>query len=418
MTSAIKNKFYYGWVLVISFAIVGTTIWGIRFSFGVFFKSLETEFQLNRAETSAVYSLYMILCAVISIPTGWALDKYGPRILIVVMGIFAGLSMVLTSLTTAPWQLFLTYSLFLALGTTPMYLVLMSTVSKWFDKKRGTALGFASIGAGLGTMAMAPLSTFLISHFDWRWAFTIMGLIVWLIVLPPARWLKKDPRDMGLLPDGAQSALVEKRDKPSFNNTQTADLTLRRSLITRSFWFFMFAYFLHAFCQFMALTHVVPRAIDVGFSPEQGATILSLFGFTTLAGRMILGPASDRAGKKLMCVISMLFQTIGAFWLIWSSDLWMFYLFAGFYGLGYGGMAPATAALIGESFGLRNMGSILGVLNTGFGVGAALGPFIGGYIFDITNSYLWAFVLATAAMFTSTLLIALSRREKLIQAHL
>lgn len=411
---SLKNRFYYGWVLVISFAFIGTLIWGARFSFGVFFKSLEAEFDLNRAATSLIYSLYMVFCGMVSIPAGWALDKYGPKIVIILMGVFAGLCMVLTSLTNATWQLFITYSLFLALGTAPMYIVLMSTISRWFDKKRGTALGFASIGAGAGTMVMAPLATFLITHFDWRWGFLITGLIIWVIVFPAAPWLKREPKDIGLLPDGAGVYVAERAFQPQAKVSLPADLSIKYALATRSFWLFLFAYFFHAFFQFMAVTHVVPHALDMGFSPEQGATVLSLFGFTTLAGRMLLGSVSDRAGKKFMTIISMLLQTTGALWLVWSKDLWTFYVSAGFYGLGYGGMAPTTAALIGDYFGVRNMGAILGVLNVGFAAGAALGPFIGGYVFDTNGSYFWAFVSGAAAMATATLLASLTRQERLI----
>ena len=164
----LKDKLFYGWVVVASFFIIGTAIWGIRFTFGVFFKSIESEFTLTRTATSAIFSTQMVLGGVFTILGGWVLDRYGPRIVILLMGLFAGLSLLLTSQTNAVWQLFLTYSLLLAMGTSAIYVGVMSTVSRWFDRRRGLALGLASVGAGLGPMIMAPFATYLIANFDWH----------------------------------------------------------------------------------------------------------------------------------------------------------------------------------------------------------------------------------------------------------
>ena len=144
----VKDKLFYGWVVVVVFLIIGTTIWGTRFSFGVFFKSIESEFDLTRVATSGVFSVYMVLGIAFAILGGRAADRYGPRIIILLMGLFTGFSLLLTSQTNSTWQLFLTYSLLLSIGTGAMYTVVMSTVSRWFDKKLGVALGIGSSGAG------------------------------------------------------------------------------------------------------------------------------------------------------------------------------------------------------------------------------------------------------------------------------
>jgi len=294
-----------------------------------------------------------------------------------------------------------------------MYTVLMSTVSKWFDKKRGIALGIASLGGGVGTMVLAPLSSFLISSYDWRWAFIITGFVIWVGVLIPSRWLRRDPHDFGLLSDGVNPDTAVSNSENTVNKKPgSTGLTLTKAVVTRSFWLIMFAYLAHAFCMFLVLTHVVPDAIDVGLSSQPGATVLSLYGFTTIGGRLIFGGTSDRLGKKFTTLISMFLQLSGALCLVWAKDLWFFYLAACIFGLGYGGISPTMAALVGDSFGVRYMGAILGVLNAGFGAGAALGPFVGGYIFDITASYFWAFASAVFAMGIAMLLVSLSRRER------
>jgi len=410
----LKDRLFYGWVVVVTFLFVGATIWGIRLSFGVFFKSIEEEFSLSRATTSTIFSIYMVLGGLFTVLGGWALDRYGPKIVILSMGLLTGFGLLLTSQTNSLWQLFITYSVLLAMGTSAIYTATMSTVSRWFDKKRGLALGIASSGTGLGTVVMAPLATFLISSLDWRMAYAVMGVIAWLIVIPLSRLLKKDPHEIGALPDGLKSVSGNtsvQELKNEQGNLQSADLSLLQAFRTRSFWLFMFVWLFFASSLFLILTHFVPHVTDIGFSATEAAAIYSLMGGMTIAGRVLMGTLSDRVGRKESAIICALLLAGAIVWLAWSHDLWMLYLFAAVSGFAHGGMGPTVAALIGDYLGLRNIGAILGVLDVGFGAGAAIGSAIGGLIFDITGSYFLAFLIAASAMVVVILLIVLVRRE-------
>jgi len=405
----LKDRLFYGWVVVAAFLVIGIALYGIHFSFGVFFKSIESEFNLTRATTSAILSANMILAGICSFFAGWALDRYGPRIVVLLMGLFTGLSLLLTSQTSSLWQLFFTYSLLLAMGTGPLYVVPMSAVSRWFDKKRGLALGVASSGIGLGTLVMAPFATFLISNFDWRMAYFIIGLIAWLIVVPLSRLLRRDPYEIGALPDGVKAQSRDlRRDE---GDTRSASLSLSQAFRARSFWFIMVTWFLYASNIFLVMTHLVPHATDMGFSALEAAAVLSLIGGAATAGRVLMGIVADRIGRKVTAITCALLQAGAMVWLIWSEDLWMLYLFALVYGFAFGGMSPAMAALIGDTFGLGKLGAILGLLEVSFGIGAAIGPAIGGFIFDVSHSYFVAFSLGAAVMLVVTSLIALIRRE-------
>ena len=161
--SELKDRLFYGWVIIAAFFVIGTLAWGVSSSFGVFLKSIAGEFGLTRAATSGVRSINAVFGSGMSITGGWALDRYGPRIIVLLIGLSVGLGLLLTSQTNAAWQLFITYSLFVSvIGAT--YITVMGTVSRWFDKKRGLALGIASSGSGLGTVVMAPFATYLISR--------------------------------------------------------------------------------------------------------------------------------------------------------------------------------------------------------------------------------------------------------------
>ncbi len=175
--SKLKDRLFYGWVLVIAFFIIQAILLGVNTSFGVFFKSIEREFDLSRATTSAIFSVSSLLSCLFSVLGGWASDRYGPRVVLFLMGLFTGLSLVLTSQTNAAWQLFITYSLLLSTGIGAIYVVTMSTISRWFDKKRGLALGIAMSGSGLGMVVMALLAALLISKCQWRIADLVIGSV-------------------------------------------------------------------------------------------------------------------------------------------------------------------------------------------------------------------------------------------------
>jgi MFS family permease len=408
-SSWFKDRLFDGWVVVATFLFIGVTLYGIYLSFGVFFKSIEYDFQLTRAVTSAIVSTNLMLSGVFSFGAGWALDRYGPRIVVLLMGLVTGLSLLLTSQATSLWHVFVTYGLLLALGTGPLFVVPMSTVCKWFDKKRGLALGIAGLGLGLGPMFMAPFATYLISNYSWRVAYIVIGLLAWLTILPLSRLLKKDPRAIGALPDG----VTEPPSSTGFEDSATpqAGLVLSQVLRTRSFWAAMVIWLFYAANSLSIMTHLVPHVTDIGFSPLQAASVLSTIGAAAIFGRVLTGIISDRAGRKLTSVICALLQAGAMTWLLWSQDLWNFYLFAAVYGFTYGGMSVAFAALIGDTFGVGRIGTMLGILEIGFGIGAGVGPFLGGLIFDINNSYFFAFLLGAIAMATVTLLIGSIRKE-------
>ena len=139
--------------------------------------------------------------------------------------------------------------------------------------------------------------------------------------------------------------------------------------------------------------------------------MLSLMGGATTVSRVLMGTISDRLGRKATGIICTLLQAGAIAWLAWSQQLWMLYLFALVYGLAYGGMGSSMAALISDTFGLRKIGAILGLLDVGFGLGAAIGPLAGGLIFDVSKSYFTAFLLGVVVMIMATVLITQIRQE-------
>ena len=417
MFSLFKNRFFYGWVIVASVFIINTIIMGTSFSFGVFFKSIEEQFELSRATTSAIFSLYWVLGCICAFAGGWFLDKYGPKITLFLLGLFTGLSFVLSGQVNAAWQLFLTYSLLLALGAGAIWVVTMSPVMNWFVRKRGLAVGIAMSGGGIGQAIIAPFATFLIAEINWRMAFTILGGITLLLVLPLSQLFKRDPAEIGVFPDGVKPSETmvsaeEAAESETLNNKlQGMGLSLSQAFRTRSFWFITFYHVLLGICMMMIATHVIPYATDIGFSAVAASLIISLMGGAHFAGNVLAGIISDRIGRKKTVVACAVLLAVTLFSLIWARELWMLYLFALIYGFVGGGIVTSGTALIGDTMGMLNIGKILGALEIGWGIGAALGPIIGGYIFDVTGSYILAFGIAALSMCIGAVLLYCIRPE-------
>lgn len=406
----LRQKIFYGWVVVLIFLTMGITLYGIRFTFGVFFKSIAQDFELGRAATSSVIALSMFLSGMSAFLAGWALDRYGPKVVTLMMGLFTGSSLVLTSFAGSLWHLFFTYSLLLAMGVGPIFVVPMSAVSKWFDKKRGMALGIASSGIGLGMVIMAPFATYLINNYEWRNTYLAIGLIAWVLVIPLTRFLKRDPYEVGALPDGNKT--LQMKEGTGGGENKSGFLTLSQAFRTRSFRIALVIWPLYSSTVFLMLTHLVPHITDIGFSPAKAAGVLSLLGGTTIAGRIIMGNVSDRIGRKLAAGICALCQAGALALLVWVQELGLFYVVALLYGFGWGGMSPVLAALVGDTFDLGRIGALLGVLEMSFGLGGAIGPVIGGLVYDIGGSYVPAFAAWAGVMLTVSLLVRLIRVEK------
>jgi MFS family permease len=354
----------------------------------------------------------MIVAALFAFIGGWALDRYGPKIVVLLMGVITGLALTLTGLTNDPWQLFMTYGLLLSTGTGAIYVAIMSTTSRWFVKRRQLALGLAGGGIGLGMVVMAPLATYLISAFDWRMAYVIIGIIIWVIVIPVSMLLKRNPQEIGTLPDGAKSdSVIVQVPDTGIEHTKSAIRSLLPVFRTRSFWLILLSLFLFSSNHFLILTHIVPHATDLGASTGRAAAIISLLGVTSTAGRIPICMLADKIDRKIVVVGCLLCMTVAMLWLIWARELWALYVFAFIYGLGHTGMGPVMAGLVGDTFGVYQIGSILGLLDVGWGLGAAAGPAMGGLIFDTMNSYTTAFIIGTSNLLVVTTFISLTRRE-------
>ncbi|MEE8421113.1 MAG: MFS transporter [Dehalococcoidales bacterium] len=376
-----RSRIYYGYVVVASsFAIQWLSI-GSIFTYGVFFKYLADEFGWSRATISGASSLAFLTIGVMAIFAGRLNDRFGPKIVMSVSAIILGVGYLLMSLLQAPWHLYLFYGVIIGTAMSSHDVVTLSTIARWFVRKRGMMTGIVKVGTGAGQLVVPLIASLLIAANGWRMSYIILGVVTMVLFLAVAQFLRRDPRQMGLLPDGETSVVSP--------GTESAEegLSLRVAIRTRQFWTVCLAQFTVLFSLLTIVIHIVPHATDLGISGPAAAGILSAIGGVSMVGRFTMGTASDKIGLKRSLIICFVILIAGLLWLQVARELWMFYLFALVYGFAHGGFFTLASPLIASLFGTKAHGAIFGMVYFMGNIGGAIGPLLAGYIFDVTLSY-------------------------------
>jgi MFS family permease len=384
------------------------------FSYGVFFKHLVADFGWSRAATSGVYSLFMISAGSFAIAMGWLVDRFGPAKVTAFCGFVAGLALVLTSRISFLWQFYITYGFMLGIGLSAFYVTGTSTTARWFIKYRGLALGIVTSGVGLGIMILVPVAERLIAVFGWSMAYFILGVVVWAVMIPAALFLRRDPGEKGLRAYGATGVrLLPDISRKARTNSETG-ITMQVAARHKPLWMLFSAYVLFNFCLQMVMVHLVNYATDIGITSLIAATFISIIGVSSILGRMLMGIASDRIGSYNSLLICCLILMVTLTFLIFTQDLWMFYLFAIIFGFAYGGEVPQIPMLVGQFFGLRAVAALVGIVIFGATIGGAIGAWIGGRIFDVTQSYQLAFAIAAGASLFAVIITLMLKKTKAV----
>ena len=401
LTGHKQQKFFYGYVIIGASFIVQFLIVGISSSFGVFFKPLSLELGWTRATTSLAIGLAHIVLGVSAIGGGKLTDRYGPKRVFMVCGIIYGLGYLLMSQVNSVWQLYLFYGVIVGMGQSVVDTPVLATLARWFDKKRGMAIGVSKVGAGIGIMIIPLLATWLITTFGWRDTYIIIGVVAAVGILSAGLLYKRDPGQVGALPDGATVEENAQSDIP------IRQFSLREAIGTRQFWLFSVIWFGCMFSVQVVLVHMVPHITDLGISATIAATVISVVGGASILGRLAIGNLNDRIGTKSTFTITLAFLAASMIWVLFSREAWMFYLFAVFYGIAHGAFFTLLSPMLAGLFGLGSIGVIIGVVMFVGTISATISPFLSGLIFDIMGSYQLAFIIALIFSIIALLLVTL-----------
>jgi len=375
----------YNFIVVLFSFLVVMMVGGAQYSFGVFFKPLVNEFGWTRAATSGVYSLYLIMFGFLSILAGRAADRFGPRILVTFGGFTVGLSFWLMSQVREIWQIYLIYGVLLAIGMSFSLVPVLNAIVKWFSKSRGLVTGVVLSGAGFGTALLPPLATHLIQNFGWQTSYVILGLIALVIIAASAQFLKRGSIRSGVV-----------NNAPDYNTAnashiQSREFSLRDVIRIKQFWIIASIFFFSTSSVYAVMVHLVPYVTDMGISQTDAAMVLSLIGWMSIICKIGLGKIGDIFGTKRGMIIAVATSIISFLWIQAASELWMLCIFSLSFAIGYGGEAALKSTIIAEYFGLKAHGELFGLLQFVSMIGGAFGPFLAGYIFDVSGSYYWIF---------------------------
>lgn len=386
-----RPPLFYGYIIAIMSFCIFLVTYGLRFSYGVFFDPMSSELGWSAATTSLVFSVSMFMEGIFNIILGRMMDKYGPRLVITISGLLVATGYCLILTVTSTWQFFLFYGGLVGIGMGGIFAPLISIIPRWFTARRNMINGLVISSVGIGLLIVSPLANQLIIIFGWRMTFLIFGIVILLITTVCAQFLRRDPYSMGLVPYG-EKAGINSSDKVSVQG-----LSLREAVHTYQLWSVFFLLFAYGFCANSVNIHVVPDAIKLGISATVAASILATIGGLQIAGRIGLGLAADRVGNRKIFLLGFTLFTILTFWLPVIDITWAFFIFAIAFGLAQGGIASSQTPLVAGLFGVRSLGLLFGFCGFGFTMGAALGPFVTGHIYDLTGSYHMAF-LTTAIL--------------------
>jgi MFS family permease len=417
-----KKKIFYGWWIVLSTNIICMLGYGTwLYSFGVFFKPMSAEFGWTRAMTAGAYSLRSIEGGIASPIVGWAVDKYGARIVIIIGAIVSGLSFALMPLVDSLLGFYLIYGVALSAGMSAMlYLPAWTVIARWFDRRISLAMALLAVGAGLGGLVCAPLAAVLITHFGWRSAFVLLGVLIWIVALPLAFVVRNSPGEMGLWPDGEtpiDESPTEADARPDVPGAAAApsaatDYTLKQALMSSSFWTLALAFFFFGMAHSTVTVHMVPALTDAGIPVETAAVSIGLLTAVSIVGRLSFGFLGDYITKRYLFMVAYSMMGAGVLVLMDANSMNMVYLFIFLFGVGFGGTVPLMPAIRAEYFGRAALGKIQGFMNPVMMFAGAVGPIFAGYVFDTTGSYRISFMVTGVFTFCAVIAIFFARPAK------
>jgi MFS family permease len=268
---------------------------------------------------------------------------------------------------------------------------IMSTISRWFVKRRTLMTGILMLGSGVSGLFMPPVANWLIANHGWRFSFGVLGGILLVVMLIASQFLKRDPSQINQLPYGADKTAEDK------SRANTIGLKLKEALKTHQFWLMFVLFFCFSLSVNTLMVHLVPHITDLGISATIAAFILAASNGAGIVGRVGLGGLGDRLGNKRLFLIVFILLAVAFGGLLFTRAVWLFYLLVIIFGLGYGAGLTQESPMLANTFGLKSHGLILGVASFGHTMGAAVGTLLAGYFYDISGSYQSTFVICVVA---------------------
>jgi MFS family permease len=385
MNSPPGSRFFYGHYIVAACFFILFFLWGMVFNtFPIFLKPIAVSMNWGRGDLAVALLVGSLVSMVVSPVAGTLIDRIGAKPVMVVGAFVVGVGVIIESRITELWHLYVLFGV-IGLGLMCSTIIPCSLlISNWFVSRRGTAMSIAFVGTSVGGMIMSPVANWILIRYDWRTAFAFSGSIILAAVIPLILLvIRTHPSEMGLKP-----YLLEKEEA---GIAEIWGVGVKEAFSFNVFWQIAAIILIISIAYGGLNNHCVAYLTDQGHSPTRAAIAWSLVMGTMILGKLCFGPVSDRWGAKIAMAISCVLFSISVGFLIFAKSYWLVLIFASIYGFACGAPLVINPLLTGEYLGVKNFGTIYGVLNIMGTIGGAIGPVGAGYIFDTWHSYLPVF---------------------------
>ena len=380
---------------------------------GTFFVALERNFGWNRTTLSGAFALSRAEGALLGPIEGFLVDRLGTRKMVLIGYFIMGLGFIFYSQIQSVWQFYVAYmaiSLGSGLGG---WIAIVTMINNWFSRRRALAMSIAVSGVQLGGLLM-PLLAWGVENHDFRMTSLGIGIALLLVAIPATTFMRNLPEDMGLRPDGESPARAEAAsgDSQATGSNDAPEMTPRQALKSVAFWIIALARLTSVVSIITLSVHLIPKLTDSGISLITANAVVTLYTFIAFLSGFVAGYLADRISKVAVLFVCMLMQALAMGILAVSDTLPMAVVFAVLWGAGFGGRVPLLTAIIGDFFGRKNFGSILGMNMVPSNIAMIFAPLFAGFMFDLTESYFIPFAIFAVMGLIGAFIILLARQPQ------
>ena len=386
----VEQKFF-GWRIVVAAFTVLVVVYGIQFSFGTFVGDGGDDTGWSENRLQLIFAIYIGLYSALSAISGWLTDRMGPRPVVAVGAVLLTSGYLLWATANNIVVVAIGMAVVAPLGMSCSWVPCNATVVRWFVVRRGSATAIATAGGSLANILVPPIAAVLVSAYGWRVAILAMSLTGGICMLLSSIVLERDPEGVGQKPDG--------RIEPTGGLTEDLEegMTPAEAWRSPTYWKIFGMYALTFVAVFVPFVHGVQFAQSLGASLQTASTVISAIGIGGLIGRLVMGPVSDRIGRKNAVMLALFLETASFLGMAGANSLWLLYLSAATFGFAYGGGVVVFPPLVADFFGRAHAGSIVGRIFATAGTMAAIGPYTAQVLRDTLGNYRWAFLLSGIA---------------------
>jgi MFS family permease len=372
-------KLFYGWIIVGAGIVITCVGFGTALSLGVFLQPMALATGWSRATISSAAMIDFLFMGLASLVWGALSDRIGTRLVVMAGGALLGLGLVIASRVTSAEQFLFAFA-FVGAAAGSFYAPLTAATARWFVRNRSLAVALVAAGVGLGSTTIAPLARWLITAYGWRTALLVLGLVAWALIISVGLLIRRPPAV-----EAGSAGAADGRD-----------FSVAEALRTPQFAAIALTHFACCAAHSGPIFHMVTDAIDCGVAPMAAATVISVAGLSSVGGRVLCGLFADRFGAKQVLITGLVVQAAAISLYLVVHTLAAFYALSVMFGVAYGGIMPLYATLVREYFGARIMGTVFGAVAMLSILGMAIGPWLGGWIYDNLGGYFWLYIASCA----------------------